>query len=319
MEYDIIGDVHGHADALEELLRELGYTVKNGAYRHSNPNRMAFFLGDLVDRGPRQLDAIDIPRRMRDAGSALISMGNHELNAIGYGTPDIAKGEGHFLRIRGSKNRAQHKAFLEAVGEDSDLHKELVEWMKTIPLFIELDGFRCAHACWHPKSIQTLLPHIGADGVLNEDVLIDSFSKGSPFYDAVETVTKGLEIDLPEGVFFHDKQGTRRVKSRVKWWEEGALTYATGAITEEGMTALPDDPLPDHVLMKDDNEKPVFFGHYWMTGTPYILSQKRTCLDFSIAKDGVLAAYTWRGETELTPDHLTYVEDPASTPSLRVG
>lgn len=319
MEYDMIGDLHGHADALEELLRELGYTIRNGAYRHSDPNRMAFFLGDLVDRGPRQFDTVDIVRRMRDANSALLTMGNHELNAIGYGTPDIVKGEGHFLRIRGPKNRAQHSAFTESVGEDSPLHKELVDWMKTIPLFIELDGVRGTHACWHPKSVEALLPHLDSDGVLKEDVLLDSFRKESPFYDAVETVTKGLEIDLPDGVFFHDKQGTRRTKSRIKWWDESAITYATGAITEEGMEALPDDPLPEASIMTDDSDKPVFFGHYWMSGTPYILSPKRTCLDFSIAKDGVLAAYRWRGETELTPDHLTFVEDPSATPSIRLG
>jgi len=32
--YDIIGDVHGCADKLTTLLKKLGYTHSDGAYRH---------------------------------------------------------------------------------------------------------------------------------------------------------------------------------------------------------------------------------------------------------------------------------------------
>ena len=50
--YDIIGDIHGHADQLEALLSELGYRPSGGAHRH--PHRQAVFVGDLIDRGPAQ-------------------------------------------------------------------------------------------------------------------------------------------------------------------------------------------------------------------------------------------------------------------------
>ena len=55
MEYDIIGDVHGQAGKLEALLEAMGYRNHSGAYRH--PSRKAIFVGDFVDRGPRQVDA----------------------------------------------------------------------------------------------------------------------------------------------------------------------------------------------------------------------------------------------------------------------
>ncbi len=48
MNYDIIGDVHGHADVLVALLRKLGYRERAGAWRH--PERTAVFLGDFIDR-----------------------------------------------------------------------------------------------------------------------------------------------------------------------------------------------------------------------------------------------------------------------------
>jgi hypothetical protein len=30
--YDIIGDVHGQVDMLKDLLKQIGYTAKNGGY-----------------------------------------------------------------------------------------------------------------------------------------------------------------------------------------------------------------------------------------------------------------------------------------------
>jgi hypothetical protein len=83
---DIIGDVHGHADKLEALLRLMGYRETAGAWRH--PERMAIFVGDFIDRGPAQVRSVDIARRMVDAGAALAVMGNHELNAIAWHTAD---------------------------------------------------------------------------------------------------------------------------------------------------------------------------------------------------------------------------------------
>lgn len=42
--YDIIGDVHGHYDQLELLLRELGYRETDGAWRH--PGRQAIYVAN---------------------------------------------------------------------------------------------------------------------------------------------------------------------------------------------------------------------------------------------------------------------------------
>ena len=95
MAYDIIGDIHGQADKLEALLRTLGYRDTAGAWRHQE--RQAIFVGDFLDRGPAQVRSIDIARRMVDAGAALAVMGNHELNAIAWHTPD-PRHPGDFLR-----------------------------------------------------------------------------------------------------------------------------------------------------------------------------------------------------------------------------
>lgn len=56
--YDFIGDTHGHADELEQLLVKLGYQKNEDIY--SNPTRKVFFLGDFIDRGPQIKETLQI-------------------------------------------------------------------------------------------------------------------------------------------------------------------------------------------------------------------------------------------------------------------
>jgi hypothetical protein len=71
--FDIIGDVHGHADALRRLLVELGYGESGGAFRHDN--RKAIFVGDFVDRGPDQREVLKIARDLCEADTASARIG----------------------------------------------------------------------------------------------------------------------------------------------------------------------------------------------------------------------------------------------------
>lgn len=89
--FDVIGDVHGCADELEELLAELGYVPGPmveadplwGDVAHAHPEgRKAVFVGDLVDRGPRVLDVVRIVRNMVEHGSALCVPGNHDVKLV---------------------------------------------------------------------------------------------------------------------------------------------------------------------------------------------------------------------------------------------
>ena len=128
MNYDVIGDIHGHADKLTVLLRKLGYRDRLGAWRH--PDSTAIFVGDFIDRGPGQLDTIRIVRGMLDAGTAKAVMGNHEFNAVAWYMPDPDH-EGEHLRRRKAKNRHQHKAFLAETEHNPALHEEFVAWFLT--------------------------------------------------------------------------------------------------------------------------------------------------------------------------------------------
>ena len=81
--FDIIGDVHGCFDELATLLTTLGYTVAPDAGGAQHPGgRRAFFVGDLIDRGPATPDVLRLVMGMVEAGDALCVPGNHEAKLL---------------------------------------------------------------------------------------------------------------------------------------------------------------------------------------------------------------------------------------------
>ena len=300
--YDLVGDVHGHADALQRLLHELGYEECDGAFRH--PERQMIFVGDFIDRGPQQREVLRIARSMCDAGTARAVMGNHEFNAIGWVTRNES---GAFLRSHEPKNAKQHAEFLSQIGENSEAHKDAIDWFRTLPVWLDLPGLRVVHACWHDPSREALAPFLDDAGCLTEEGVLESYRHGSVARSAVEILLKGPEERLPAGMYFFDKDGHWREEVRLRWWDQNATTFRKAAIGMEGR----ENEIPDTILPKDyryHEGKPVFFGHYWLKDQPPIITAPNTaCLDFSVANEGRLTAYRWSGERDLTKNSLVSV------------
>jgi len=312
--YDIIGDVHGSAFTLEAMLGELGYELNpwTGAYGHET--RQAVFVGDLIDRGPSQLRTLEVVKAMADAGSARVIMGNHEFNAIAYAAHDPAD-PGRPLRAHSPKNRTQHEAFLSQLTGDQKRH--YLAWFRSLPLWLELDGIRVVHACWHDPSIGVLRRILGGDRFTSVAQLVEATRKGSALYRAVEVVLKGPELDL--GSYrappFRDKDGHLRTSARIRWWNAGAerlsdlIEIHRGAKGEDGgeYPGLPDVPLVgDDRAYAYTDPVPVFYGHYWREGVPHEVEDwtaMTACVDFSAVRGGTLVAYRWDGERQIDPGH----------------
>jgi hypothetical protein len=308
--YDLIGDIHGQAGKLHALLTQMGYEDRNGAFRH--PSRTAIFVGDFIDKGPQQLESVMTVRRMVDAGTALAVMGNHEFNAIAWHTPDPDL-PGEYLRqhggIRGTGNRKQHADFLAEVESKPTLHKEVIDWFMTLPLWLDLPDLRVVHACWHDSYMNQLKPHLTPANQLTPELMVKASRAGRMEYVAVEGITKGLEVCLPDGHTFHDKYGHPRRNVRIQWWQPvQTTTYRELAIWPDELRAqLPEVPLSHDARSPYDNTKPVFFGHYWMKGVQRTQTPKVACVDYSAADDGPLVAYRWDGEANLTNDNFQQV------------
>jgi hypothetical protein len=53
-------------------------------------------------------------------------------------------------------------------------------------------------------------------------------------------------------------------------------------------------------MVYPETAKPVFFGHYWLTGLPVLQASNALCLDYSAGRDGPLMSYGMNGDTPLT-------------------
>ena len=167
--------------------------------------QVVIFLGDFIDRGPKQAQTIKIVQDMIENGHAQAVMGNHEFNAIAWATED-SQNPGAFLRARTQKNLRQHEAFLREVGADSRAHRKTIDWFKEIP-------------------------------------------------------NKAVPANLQPGY---------------------------------------------------DGLKPLFIGHYWMSGQPELIHPHIACVDWSVAASdnpqAKLCAYQWDGETQLDAKNMLWVK-----------
>lgn len=310
--YDIIGDIHGCATHLTDLLDALGYQENDwtGAYWHHN--RQAIYVGDLIDRGGEQLRVLEIVKRMVDSGSAQIVMGNHEFNAIAYATerPD---GSGEFLRRHTEKNANQHRSFLDQMtGPERDSY---LQWFKTLPLWLDLGGLRVIHACWHEPSMRVVENELGSNRFNSIDQFVRAATKGEPLYDAVEVLIKGPELSLTDHgqPSYCDKDGHARKDARVAWWRADATTLRQLAVMDGNFTTEDGRPYPELPDTEVDASEfsyrgdiPVVYGHYWRKGPPQQgqdWTAHTACVDFSAVKGGELFAYRWDGESQIQADH----------------
>jgi hypothetical protein len=310
MKFDIIGDIHGHAKQLRELLAKLGYAEKNGHYKHTESERKAMFVGDFIDRGPEIKETLEIVKPMVDSGAAYAVMGNHEYNALCFHT-EMAGKSNSWLRPRTIKNINQHLATLRQFKDHQNEWGKYLNWFMSLPLFLDLGNIRIVHAAWIPAEIENIKKWTSGSHKLSKSLLQRSALKGFDEYDTIETVLKGVEILLPERKPFKDKDGNPRQEIRTRWWESAldksfkqmAFPGHSEDISEEQIDRSTASALPVY-----DEPIPVFFGHYWLEHNPPRLQKKHICcLDYSVAKGGSLVAYRWEGEKSLENNRFVWV------------
>ncbi|MEZ6126013.1 MAG: metallophosphoesterase [Planctomycetaceae bacterium] len=302
--YDIIGDIHGHADELVELLSQLGYREDRDSFRH--PHRKVVFCGDFIDRGPQIPEAVRIARSMVLHDAALAVMGNHEFNALAYHTED-PENPGQFLRPHDAHNQRQHASTVNQF-QRSDLQHAL-NWFQTLPVALDLGNLRIVHACWSPADLQSINAALVEFGGMTDEFLKSAMTRNSDLFNSVECVLKGPELALPTGVTVTDKEGNVRKRVRIRWFDSPVQrSWSEYALPSKN--DLPPSYVPKMAaaVPYTADQPPVFFGHYWLPDDqPCPLKHNVACLDYSIAKGGFLTAYRFDGEQILLPEKFVTV------------
>ena len=160
--------------------------------------------------------------------------------------------------------------------------------------------------------MQTLSPHLHDDRSVTDDLMVQSSREGSDLFRALETVLKGPDIELPDGLEYLDPYDIERDRARRRWWDASATTLRSAAIIPSNARSrdgspfpqLPDTPLDDVSNSPYTDNVPVIFGHYWRTDSSEDTA-KTVCVDHSAGKCGPLVAYRWNeGDTALTRENL---------------
>jgi bis(5'-nucleosyl)-tetraphosphatase (symmetrical) len=114
-----VGDVQGCYDELRALLERIGFSADR--------DRL-WFVGDLVNRGPKSLEVLRLVRSLGD--NAVVVLGNHDL---------------HLLAVATGGRRARPSDTLETILSASDREK-LLEWLASRPLAHFEGGDLMVHA-----------------------------------------------------------------------------------------------------------------------------------------------------------------------------
>jgi hypothetical protein len=308
--YDLIGDVHGCAHTLADLLDLLGYRRHGGVWRHRS--RQVLFLGDIIDRGPRIREALHLVHDMVDAGQAFCAMGNHEFNALGWHTPAPVESGKSFVREHTPRYEMLLRQTFEQFEHHPDEWKAFLGWFMELPLFMENERFRVVHACWDNRVIDQLRERL-TEGRLDADFLRDAAFADGFAAKALDRLLRGTDMPLPAGLTLTSAEGFKRNFFRTKFWEENPTTYGDVVFQPDGLpekaARLPlSETQKSRLFLYGPDDPLLFVGHYWRSGMPAPIRPNLACLDYSAVKYGKLVAYRLDQETRLDPAKFVWVD-----------
>jgi Calcineurin-like phosphoesterase len=243
---DIVGDIHGEIDALQDLMRVLGYRTDG---IHPNGRRLVF-IGDLSDRGPDSPAVLELVSGLVSLGLAQCILGNHELNLL---RQEHKEGNGWYFETNHDHDKNK---FLDSRALDPGKRLALTDFLAGLPIALERSDLRLVHAAWHPASIEEIrssplstlqifnthhawAERLGEDTGLKQQSDTEEASVGEAFrsrdaqvpflpavaaYDAllqdsnpISIVTSGLER-VAETPFYAG--GKWRMVNRYPWWQD---------------------------------------------------------------------------------------------------
>ncbi len=135
----VVGDVHGHYDGLMQLLEQVAPGGADNLY----------FLGDLIDRGTQSAQVVEFVRKN---GYACIR-GNHEQMLL-----DAFPGQKVAISaLQAWLYNGGHTTY-ESYGSHITLLLEHLDWLRGLPLYLDLGDIWLVHAGVDPRlpiSVQT--------------------------------------------------------------------------------------------------------------------------------------------------------------------
>lgn len=145
---DIVGDIHGEYEALQNLLRHLGYD----SHEHAPTGRTLVFVGDFCDRGPNSPAVLALVQKLVKAGRAVAVLGNHEINLLRNSAKD---GSAWFFKERAETDAVKYAPYQRATEAE---RQRILEFLSQLPIALERADMRVVHAAWQSEQIERIRP-----------------------------------------------------------------------------------------------------------------------------------------------------------------
>lgn len=254
---DIVGDVHGEIDALEDLLGHLGYAADG---QHAARRRLVF-VGDLTDRGPDSPAVLRKVMPLVKGGCAQCIIGNHELNLL---RGELKDGNDWWVAPDVTGNNMQ-----PVTPEDK---MRMTAFLESLPLALERPDLRIVHACWNQAAfaeLQDLAPG-GA-------TLLDTYNQFAArlerrWSDSVHATKLRREWREFAPIWKDPQQRPRLLPTIAQMDRESQMNNPISVLTS-GEEAEAEEPfwaggkwrMVDRVKWWEryDDPVPVVIGHYW--------------------------------------------------------
>jgi hypothetical protein len=255
---DIVGDVHGEITALQQLLHSLGYDADGN---HSG-QRTLVFVGDLGDRGPDSPATYSLVHSLWQSSRAVCVLGNHELNLLREDTKD-----GNGWAFADNHDRLRHK-YLHSRDADSNQRASIRHFIGQLPVALEREDLRIAHACWNESAIATLRDEPLTDVICafdkfeaNADRRIRSAGvseQAGAQRQAFDLTDETVVPPILDAIGREDE--LRQMENPLRVLTSGAERYGTAPYYSGGRWRM-----TNRVAWWNDYAAavPVVFGHYW--------------------------------------------------------
>jgi len=243
-----IGDVQGCFDELKALLKKCQYKEKTDEL---------WFVGDLVNRGPKSLDVL---RFVRDLGKrAVVVLGNHDLHLV--------------TQFEGFERKRKDDTF-DDVLEAPDA-KELVDWLRTRPMMHAADGHAMVHA--------GLLPQWSVEkaAVLGKEV--EKALRASGYREFLKNMYGSKPTEWKDSL-----EGWDRLRVIVNAMTRIRFCTRQGKMEFHAKGAKPPAGYLPWYETRPKKEAPIVFGHWSQLGLR--LDRHVSCLDSGCVWGGSLTA-----------------------------
>ena len=242
-----IGDVQGCFDELQALLGRIGF----------NPaHDRLWFVGDLVNRGPKSLEVLRFARELDDR--AVVVLGNHDLHLI--------------TQYEGFEKTRKDDTFDDVLGAPDA--KTLIDWLRVRPMMHVEGSWAMVHAGLLPQwSIGKSL------GLANE---VEQALRAANYRDFLANMYGGKPARWEDALAGWDRlRVIVNAMTRMRFCTpDGAMEFhSTGVEPPAGYQAWYD---------RRQDEKPVVFGHWSALGLK--LTERIAGLDTGCVWGGPLTA-----------------------------